>query len=261
MACGSHGARHTMLRQCRRAGWSALTTRLRWSQTCRRVQCGRPVPCARRSSLASPTARAQARQREIDRQMAEARLSEQDNWRLEREQVRQQSGPPLSRQVPGPPSACPRALATVTKSCMERGKERAPVPGSASAASAVAQVSVAAAAAQAQRAAERGAEAEMLAAAAEVAAAERELAAAQGAADAAARELAAAEALGAERAQSGRAGAAAAAGGAAGRQPLLLASSGAPSRPRALTLQGVGGAWSCDAVRSASVVRVASVRR
>jgi hypothetical protein len=161
-------------------------------------------------------------------------------------------------QMLGTPSACPRALAAVTASSLGRGKERARVPGSASRAGAVVQ---AAAAAQAQRAAERGAEAEMLAAAAEVAAAERELAAAQGAADAAARELAAAEALGAERAQSGRAGAAAAAGGAAGSLPLLLASSGAPSRPRALTLQGVGGAWSCDAVRSASVVRVASVRR
>jgi hypothetical protein len=44
MACGSHGAPRTMLRQCRRAGWSALTTRLRWSRTCRRVLCGRSVP-------------------------------------------------------------------------------------------------------------------------------------------------------------------------------------------------------------------------
>ncbi|KAK9827664.1 hypothetical protein WJX81_005080 [Elliptochloris bilobata] len=113
------------------------------------------------NDAAALVASLQARQLEIDRQIAEAQLSERDNWLLEKE--------------------------------------------------------------QAQRAAERGAEADTLAAAAAVKAAEVEVLLARAAADAASAELAQTEALAAERAQSGRAGTAAALGGAAGSLPLVVA--------------------------------------
>lgn len=81
---------------------------------------------------------------------------------------------------------------------------------------------------QAQRAAERGAEADMRAAQAAVKAAEAEMLVAQASAAVASAQLAEAEALGDEHEQSGRAGTAAALGGAAGSLPLILAT-GVPS--------------------------------